>query len=163
MFKYTGHALYYRKLVTAYVTLWYIFICVREHDLQQSHLFTFLFAMSSIIIFAKEVARLREVSYSFDVECDAYKEYYSCTLKQKTGGEIIGSITLPFEVIEFQQISISNVSEYLSHSVKGHRFCLFSRPNSYMQYLRKACTFADCDHSALLLWCVSKNIFFILE
>ena len=40
----------------------------------------------------------------------------------------------------------------------GHRFCLFPRPSSYMQYLRKAYTYADCEHSALLLWCVSKNI-----
>ena len=66
--------------------------------------------MSSIIIFTKEIARFGEVSYSFDVECDANKEYYSCTLKTKNGAAIIESITLPFEVMEFLQISISNVS-----------------------------------------------------
>ena len=63
------------------------------------YLLRFLFKISSIIILAKDVTRFGEVSYSFEVECDANKKYYSSTLKKKIGGAIIGSITLPFEVM----------------------------------------------------------------
>ena len=93
--------------------------------------------MSSIIIFAKEVTRFGEVSYYFEVECDAKKEYYSCILKKKNGKAIIETITLPFEVMELLQISVSNVSEYLLTLRIGHCFCLFPTPSSYMLYLRK--------------------------
>ena len=77
--------------------------------------FIYMFQMSSLIIYAKEVASFGEVSYSFLVQCDANKQYFSCTLKKRNGETFIGSIDFPFEVMELLQISICNVSEYVSH------------------------------------------------
>ena len=69
--------------------------------------------MSSLIIFAKEVARYGEVSYSFQVQCDANEQYYSCTQKKRNGETFVESIDIPFEVMELLQIAICNVSNYI--------------------------------------------------
>ena len=75
----------------------------------------YMFQMRTLIIFAKEVACFEEVSYSFQVHYDATYEYYTCTLKKRNCETVITSIDIPFEVMELLQISICNVSEYISH------------------------------------------------
>ena len=97
-----------------------------------------MFQMSSFIIFAKEVARFGEVSYSFQVQCDANKQYYSCTLKKRNGETIIGSIDFPFEAMELLQISICNVSEYVSHVENWNSLLPISQAEQLRSIFRKS-------------------------
>ena len=94
--------------------------------------------MSSITIVAKEVASFGEVSYSFEVASDANKEYYSCTLKKKNGDAIIGSIFLPFKVMELLQLAICNASEYLSNSENWSSLLPLSKAEQLQSIFKKS-------------------------
>ena len=94
--------------------------------------------MSSIIIFAKEVARFGDISYSFEVESDANRVYCSCNLKKKNGDAITGSITIPFEVMEKLQVGISSASEYLSHDENWLSLLPISKAEHLQSIIKKS-------------------------
>ena len=58
--------------------------------------------------------------------------------EEENGEAIIGSITLPFEVMELIQLSISNVSEYLSHSENWQSFLPLSKAEQLHSIFKKS-------------------------
>ena len=109
--------------------------------------------MSPIIIFAKEVARFGDISYLFEVECDANKEYYSCNLNKKNGDAITGSITLPFEMMEKLQLCISSASEYLSHVENWLSLLPMSKADQLQSIIKKS-----VNLNGLKMFCIAALV-----